>query len=278
MWRRSTQQLGASFGELIIPPPSRNEPYPPLPMEVDDKYIFVDHVDPQPPGELSKMVGFNLGVKVYLTLTPLMTMELAYGVDEIFDWNRQRYVLGECLRAVKKALAGAPSQLLLTPGSQPGSFAQEHQYYSPTTDYPDMRGAAGNSVLQSKPMQEDRHSLAYEVQKANIYASQLGTRSYVVEKYWNLSEEYDRIKSNASEGAQSSPELKGAGSERLYNMGANQSNSPSDIDVIGIEMSNEREDIVKDLLRVLSSINQVNMEPNGSSFVSSPFIRMPAER
>ena len=42
----------------------------------------------------------------------------------------------------------------------------------------------------------------------------------------------------------------------------------SNFDTTGQEMSQEREDIVKDLLIVLSSINQVNMEPNGDSFVS----------
>ena len=73
------QQLGATFGELLIPPPTPTEPYPPLPLEVDDQYIYVDHIEPQPKEITSKLAGFNLGIQIYQTLTPLATMEMAYG-------------------------------------------------------------------------------------------------------------------------------------------------------------------------------------------------------
>ena len=39
-------------------------------------------------------------------------------------------------------------------------------------------------------------------------------------------------------------------------------------DAIATRMAAERETIVQDLLRVLSSISQVNMEPNGGSFLN----------
>ena len=45
-------------------------------------------------------------------------------------------------------------------------------------------------------------------------------------------------------------------------------NVTSNYDMVESHMSTERETIVKDLLRVLASISQVNMEPNGGSFVS----------
>src|SRR5277367_2723602 len=103
----SSQQLGAVF-ELIIPPPTPSEPYPPLPLEVDDQYIYVSYVDPQPAGLISEITGFNLNIQIYMTCTPLNTMEIAYGIDEIFDWNRQKRVLEKCLQAAKHALDSAP--------------------------------------------------------------------------------------------------------------------------------------------------------------------------
>jgi hypothetical protein len=49
------QQIGGSFGELLIPPPTKTEPYPPLPLEVDDEYIFEQGFHPQPPESISKL-------------------------------------------------------------------------------------------------------------------------------------------------------------------------------------------------------------------------------
>jgi hypothetical protein len=42
----------------------------------------------------------------------------------------------------------------------------------------------------------------------------------------------------------------------------------ADDDEVEMRMSTERESIVKDLLKVLGSISQVNMEPNGGSFIN----------
>jgi len=260
---RSMQQLGATFGELLIPPPTPNEPYPPLPLEVDDEYIYVDHVDPQPSGIISKLAGFNLNIRIYSTLTPLTTMEMAYGIDEVFDYHRQKRVLGECLSAVKRVLDLAPNELMLQPGSQPGEFSPpaERAYFPPMPEYPGIR-ANGNDMLPWPSTNPDaRRKLQYEIQKANIYASQLGTRSYIVEKYWNLQDAYNNLKDDMKI---SSPGLVASGLDGILPK-APTSNSDS----IESMVVNERENIVKDLLRVLGSISQVNMEPNGGSFVSS---------
>ncbi|KAL3423309.1 hypothetical protein PVAG01_05056 [Phlyctema vagabunda] len=260
---RSMQQLGATFGELLIPPPTPNEPYPPLPLEVDDEYIYVDHVDPQPPGTISKLTGFNLGIQIYMTQTPLATMEMAYGIDEVFDWHRQKRVLGECLNAVKRILDMAPRELMLQPGSQPGEMAFERQYFPPMPDNPGMR----SNKYQQFPQQENpdaRRQLQYEIQKANIYVSQLGTRSYIVEKYWALQDAYNQIK--ASQGGlsgQNSPGLMASGLDGMFPKGSLGNSDQFEAIVV-----NERENIVTDLLKVLASISQVNMEPNGGSFIN----------
>lgn len=268
---RSMQQLGAAFGELIIPPPTPSEPYPPLPIEVDDEYLYVDHIEAQPLGVISKLTGFNLGIQVYQTVTPLATMELAYGIDEIFDWNRQKRVLEECLSAVKRVLDTAPRELMLEPGSQPGEFAPplvDRQYQPPLADYPGARASfSGGSGIEPRPYPHEdpdaRRWLQYEIQKANIYGSQLGTRSYIVEKYCNLQDVYNGINDMTGEGVTDSTGLGGSGLDVLLKqVAATGLQNISDI-------ANERETIVKDLLRVLGSISQVNMEPNGGSFVSS---------
>lgn len=268
------QQLGASFNELYVPPPTPGDPYPPLPMEVDDEFIFVSHVDPQPAGVISCITGFNLGVQVYMTLTPLATIELAYGVDEVFDWNRQKRVLEECLRAVKRALENIPRELMLSPGSKPGEFENhtERVYYPPAHDFPGARGNGGSipqTVVEEEA--ENRQVLQFEIQKANIYASQLGTRSYIVEKYWNLLDAHDRVvksrETTSSPSAQHSPGAVASGLDGMLR-GMGSSTNTSTFDMVESHMNSERETIVKDLLRVLGSISQVNMEPNGASFVS----------
>jgi len=265
MYPSSSQQLGAVF-EIIIPPPTPSEPYPPLPLEVDDQYIYVSHVEPQPADVVSELTGFNLNIQVYMTCTSLNTMELAYGIDEIFDWSRQKRVLENCLEAVNHALDNAPRELMLRPGSQPGEFEGENGSGYVQTGY-----HHGDLRLSRRPIQ-------YEIQKANIYVSQLGTRSYLVEKYWNLLDAYEskvrsRDSSATSPGTHSSPGVMASGLDAVMRGMA----GTGGYEMVESHMSTERETIVKDLLRVLGSISQVNMEPNGGSFVSptsSPIARL----
>jgi hypothetical protein len=257
------QQLGANFGELLIPPPTPSEPYPPLPMEIDDEYIYEKRFVPQPEGITSKLTGFNMGIQIYQTLTPIATMEMAYGVDQVFDWNRQKRILEDALRSVKNVLLSAPRELLLQPSTQSGQYElADRQYYPPMTDFPGVR-ANGNDMLQWADAPA-RRKLQYEIQKANIYASQLGTRSYIVEKYWNLYEVHEQMKANNG-GAPylRSPGLIAAGLDAML-----PNSSTRNYDGIDTLVASERESVVQDLLRMLGSISQVNMEPNSGSFVS----------
>ena len=264
------QQLGATSGELLIPPPTSSEPYPPLPVEVDDEHIYVDHIDLQPKGILPKLAGFNLGAQIYQTLTPLATMEMAYGIDQVFDWNRQKQVLEDALRTVKSVLLSAPRELLLQPNPQSVQYeATDRQHDPPLTDHSGVR-SNGSDMAQWDDA-DARRMLQYEIQKANIYASQLGTRSYIVEKYWNLHEVYEQMKSkNCAASQLSAPGLTATGLDGML-----PKSSTSDYDGIETIVASERESIVKDLLRVLGSISQVNMEPNAGSFVRHQPISFP---
>jgi hypothetical protein len=265
---RSLQQIGVSFSEFVIPPPTPNDPYPPLPLEVDDQYIFVDHIEPQPPGIISEITGFNLGCKIYLTCNPIVVMELAYGINEVFDWNRQKQVLEACLRGVMLPLEDAPPELKLSPGSQPGEFEghNDRAYFTTSQDFPDACGGMGGSAHPGEAHINEKRSVQYEIQKANIYASQLGARSYIVEKFWNLLDCHERMKARE---ATTSP---GDMLDNLDKVLHEEESGAVPYDMVVLQMSTERETIVNDLLRVLSSISQVNMEPNGGSFVSVTFL------
>ncbi|KAH8661692.1 hypothetical protein BGZ60DRAFT_380922 [Tricladium varicosporioides] len=275
---RSMQQLGASFGELLIPPETPNEPYPSYPTEVDDEFIGVDYIEPQPPGIVAKLTGFNMNIKVFRCVDQLVTMEMAYGIDNVFDWNRQKRVLEESLRSVKNVLRDMLPALSLRPNPQ-SSELESRGYFPPNYDFPGNRLFNG---LQSGGAGDERRNVQLEIQKANIFASQLATRSYIVEKYWNLHIAHENMKKNqnAAESVLNSPGVVAAGLDGLLPNRAPTSNH----DMIESNVATERESIVKDLLNVLACINQVNMEPNGGSFINkirqiaSTLIEGPQER
>jgi hypothetical protein len=84
--------------------------------------------------------------------------------------------------------------------------------------------------------------MQYEIQKANIYITQLGTRSHIVDRYWGM---FDAHQAQSSEATDAGPYAYDDASA----------------------MAAERELIVHDLLVVLRSVSQVNMEPNGGSLI-----------
>jgi hypothetical protein len=270
---KSMQQMGASYGDLFIPPATNAEPYPPLPTEVDDAYIYPSHILPQPPGLISEIVGFNANVSIFCTYNSLSAMELAYGVDEVFDWVHQRRVLETCLRTVKTALNNVPPELTLRPDSRTGGFGsnlynQENDYRSAQVQ--DFTGATAYSDIGTGEAISSRRRLQCEIQKANIYASQLGTRSHIVEKYWNLFDVHKRSATGSADGStKGSPRLAAQVLDTALQGPMAGGNTSTQADPTEADFSAERESIVKDLLTVLGTISQVNMEPNGGSFVRS---------
>jgi hypothetical protein len=262
---RTIQQLGASFGELAMLPSTPTEPLPPLPLEVDDACIFPNEIMPQPAGIVPIATGFNTNVRIYTSYSALSTMEMAFGIDEFFDWDRQQKVFEQCLQRCKKVLDDIPEVLKVMPNdSQNGKFGQRKQpYYPPMPEYVNVRDPALNAFSGPDP-QEARRNAQYEIQKANIYATHLSIRSYIVEKYFAVLDKANIAKTQ--QALQGSPTLLAGGLDRL---------APGpQVDPQRLEetMSIEREQVVKDLLIVLGSIDMVNMEPNGDSFVSLPFL------
>ena len=258
-----------------MPPVAFVEMLPPLPLEVDDQYITESTVFEQPRGVVSELVGFNLNAKVFRAFHVLAALETTIGADTVYDWDRQRQVIKRALQNVKAATEDAPSELRINLSQDFGewpptsygasAYSMQDNGLTPGPLYPASR--RGSLVLPYP-----RRAVQYEIQKANIYATQLATRSYLVERYWNLYEIHEDSKSAAiqqgepptSVSTTSSPTA--AGDHRFI---SSVIRTPSDaqIDASEQSMAVERENIVRDLAVLLRSINQVNMEPNGGSFV-----------
>ncbi|PLN81306.1 hypothetical protein BDW42DRAFT_169175 [Aspergillus taichungensis] len=253
---RTLQQMGSADTVFHVPPETPTERYPPLPLEVDDEYIFSTHVDPQPAHKVSQLVGFNTNVRVLSSYNSLSAWELAFGSGQIVDWERQRSVLWDCLQKATEASAGVPRELSLQGGrAQASPFGQSQ----------DDRGFTETGEDQES---WERRHIQYEIQKANIYASQLGTRSYLVEKYWGLYGVWQRCHQHSEEKSSTGCKLE-------------PGDSHGRSDPIGSIMAEERRLVIRDLCVLLQSVNPVNMEPNGASFtckvrqVASTLLNLP---
>ncbi|KAF2268460.1 hypothetical protein CC78DRAFT_510231 [Lojkania enalia] len=274
---RTMQQLGASFGELTVLSATPSEPLPPLPLEVDDACIYPQDILQQPAGVVPLVTGFNINVRIYTSYSTLSTAEMAFGSGELFDWDRQQKIMEQSLQRCKQALENIPDVLKVLPhDSQNGRFGQRKQpYFPPMPEYGNARDPALNA-FNGQESQEARRMAQYEIQKANIYATHLSIRSYIVEKYFTLLDKSRHVQ--AQQALQGSSEQLASGLDRLL--------PPSTDDAEKLEkiMSAERDQVVKDLLVVLGSIDMVNMEPNGDSFtqkirqIAATLLDVPKER
>ena len=220
------------------------------------------------------------------------------GINSRMGWDWQRMLIKRALLTCKHALDGLPTELKLTfgtgtsfvPGAQYANFGASDKASSAEVYHENATSAPGQ-------LNRDRRQKQYEIQKANLYVSQLGSRSHIIEKYWALCE-YDQQQSTwapspdasssrgvkapsspppSTDGFERSPgnpeqisflAMTGAAPQQLPSSSVNRSKEQE-----RAEMAEEREDIIRDLLKVLSSISQVNMEPNGGSLVSHPVKR-----
>ena len=290
-------QLGNHQSDVVLPPATPSEPYPEFPVEVDDQYILPHQILGQPDGRVSLLTGFNQGIKIYMTMNGLVSVELSYGISTL-AFHDQKAMLDEALQAVKQLMEGLPRELTIdlnarSLGNQSHTLssmlpvsnslfedAPSGLHYFPMSyqsmpqqPTPDFRHTAG-----AHP--ERRRLLQYEIQKANIYASQLATRSYNVERYLNLRDahrEHARAQAAQASFAASQPNAGvdmtagGAGDANSANKSvaaAALHAAAEQADPIDSIMTSERELIVQHLLTVLTSISQRSMEPNGASLIN----------
>ena len=263
---QSLLQLGSSDIKMHVPPETPTDRYPPFPLEIDDEFIYPTLINQQPTGRVSRLVGFNANVRVYSSYNTLLAWETAFGSGQIFNWEHQRSSLWDCLQKAKSALLEVPVELsLFHPKQAPPRFSGIGEEGS-VFNYPDDH------------INQEKRAIQYEIQKANIYASQLCTRSWLVEKYWNLFETYARYGDPASlTTINTTPNIKTEGpsdtqpestSETLSEV-SSRSVAHAQTDYIGRMMAQERKLVIKDLFVLLRTVNELNMEPNGASIVCS---------
>ena len=265
---KSFQQAGVSRRDLLVLLGRPSDPYPPLPVEVDDCYIRPEHVrlDLQPPGLIPVMTGFNANIRVLSTYNDLAEMELGYGVDKVVDWERQKKIYDVCLQSVKHALDDLPSELVLSFRIPPPQ-SQEPRYPSPNPEPSlayDLVEHAINGLENARidfNRSGERRRIQYEIQKANLFATQLATRLYLVEKYWNL---YDAH--NLATSGRSNPD--GASSQGVIAPASDGYDSSSHFGTTEQDLVTEREDIVRSFLLLLGQTNEIKAETLGNSYLS----------
>jgi hypothetical protein len=263
---QTLHQMGSSDMKVHVPPETPTDRYPPLPLEIDDEFLFPTHVETQPFDRVSRLVGFNANVRVYSSYTALLSWEIAFGSGQIFDWEHQRNSLWDCLKKAKSTLLDVPVELSLhlpkhiSPAGLAG-LGEDGTVFSYSDDH----------------IHQERRAIQYEIQKANIYASQLCTRSYLVEKYWSLFETFSKYGKSPEFTAPGSttpqmrldikPEIPATTTTTGIPESSTQAQTHAQTDYIGRMMAEERKLVIKDLFVLLRTVNEVNMEPNGASIV-----------
>ncbi|ODA81293.1 hypothetical protein RJ55_04258 [Drechmeria coniospora] len=252
---RSFSQLGASHSDLIIAPSTPSLPYPAYPENVDDVCVVARDIVHQPDGAVTLLTGFRFAIDIYTTMNGVVSLELAYGMSTL-PWPDQRLLLRDGLLAAKGIIDNLPPELQLgshADADDADSLANLDdsglQYVPPL--WPEPQPAHDIRVaIKAEPSR--RRRLQYEIQKANLFVSQLATRSYFVELYFNLRDVYLRDPQQQAMG-QSDEE--------------SALRDADDKDILDL-MSQERELLVQNLLTVLGLVSQRNLEPNGGSIIS----------
>ncbi|KAJ5677645.1 uncharacterized protein N7477_003278 [Penicillium maclennaniae] len=264
---QTLHQMGSSDIKVQIPPETPTDRYPPLPLEIDDEFLFSTHVSAQPADRVSQLVAFNANVRVYGSNNALLAWDIAFGSGQIFDWEHQRSCLWECLQKAKSALSNVPVELSL--------------FHPKRISPAGLSGLNEDGSIFNYPhdhIHQERRAIQYEIQKANIYASQLCTRSYLVEKYWNLFETFTKYGNSAkiSIPTPAIPHIKHEPSSEIpaepaSTVGPNTSSQALahiQTDSIGRMMAEERKLVIKEFFILLRTVNEVNMEPNGGSITT----------
>jgi hypothetical protein len=236
----------------VIAPSTPNLPYPAYPENIDDIYIVANQINDQSEGNSSLLTGFRFGIDIYTTMNGVVSLELAYGMSTL-PWTDQRMLLREGLLAAKNIIDNLPPELQL---SNTGEVDPMEAFEDTTMQYvpplwPNSQPTYDvRNAFKTQPYR--RRQLQYEIQKANIFVSQLATRSYFVELYFDLRDVHLAEQNNAvTEQSEEEKSAEDADDKEIYEL-----------------MCSERESIVQNLLAVLGSISQRNLEPNGGSMIN----------
>ena len=257
------QQLGMASEELTMLPAVNSRPYPPLPMEVDDRYIMEDRILPQPQGTISELAGFNAIVRLYLSYNKLSIFELADCVVEGPKEELRERLIKQSLHSIQQTVFDLPADLVIASGSRIDSPASQLIYPPPAQELiPAQQGNFSDGQYQELYAQRRRALL--DMQKAEIKATELTSRMHIVKSYYfssiiNSQEPKKEGKPQVSEPASKD----GAASD---SDGLKQSKDNHNL--MEKNMLNEQEEITKQFIGLLSSLNQFSVELAVGDFVS----------
>lgn len=233
----------------MLAPPTPSQPYPSYPANADDKDVQANEVLEQSPESTTLMTGFRIAADIYMTMNGIVSVEMSYGLESL-KWSGQRQMMKEGLLAAKAVLDQLPIELQLLPGGQDAApFDDPNLEYVPpgyaNGEFPhDQR-----QVIKQQPAR--RRLLQLEIQKANIFCSQLATRSFFVELYFTRRNLFDPdVQLLAGDG------------------GEEESEEGREEEAVRVLMTEERDTIIEDLLVVLGAISQRSLEPNGNSLIT----------
>ena len=254
---RSFTQLGDHCTDIVIAPSTPSLPYPSYPENIDDIYIVANQVNDQADGTASLLTGFRFGIDIYTTMNGVVSLELAYGMSTL-PWTDQRLLLRDGLLAAKSIIDNLPPELQLDSSAADvdpmEAFEETTLQYVPPL-WPNAQPAHDlRNAFKTQPHR--RRQLQYEIQKANIFVSQLATRSYFVELYFDLRDVHLSEQQQQQQNNTINPQTE---EEKA-------ADASDDKEILEL-MSSERELIVQNLLTVLGSISQRNLEPNGGSII-----------
>lgn len=268
---RSFSQLGPGQADVVIAPSTPSLPYPAYPENVDDICVQAHEIIHQPENAVTLLTGYRFAIDIYTTMNGVVSLELAYGMSTL-PWSDQRLLLRDGLLAAKSVIDNLPPELQLHPSptseaANPlAALDDSGMQYAPPAWPASQPAHDVRNVIKLHPHR--RRQLQYEIQKANIFVSQLATRSYFVEMYFNLRDVYlaEQQQHDGTNGLDVKVSVENPSGEDSL-AGDPNDKDPEDKQILAF-MSSERELIVQNLLTVLGSISQRNLEPNGASLIN----------
>lgn len=172
---RSLQQSGISPWDLTFPPSDPTDPYPSLPLEIDDPFLTPSQTYPTPHGLISEMSGFNTSVRIYIAYRDLASIEASIellsgdnNVNTAPLHERQAMALQCSLLTVQQIQRDLPSELSLSPHETPPK--------SHNRTFPALVPQLGiDTGLTDWNRPEERRRIQLGLQKVNIHHSFLST-------------------------------------------------------------------------------------------------------
>ena len=258
------QQLGMPSEELTILPAGRSLSYPPLPLEVDDRYIMQDHVLPQPQGTIPEIAGFNAIARVYLSYNKFSICEVASCVFETPAEDIQKRLIKQSIQSMKQLAADLPADLTFSVTSRTQNSSSQQNDPQLVQNGLEPQQANYPDGGQFHDLFADRRRALLDIQKDEIAATDLGSRLYMLEKYFSMpnTKLHGEVGHTESGDSETKTTVSGPGQYMQPNDGHGSMEQ---------DMVNEQEEITKGVVSLLGTLNQYSVGCIEGDLVRIPF-------